>query len=146
VGEPGLYDQHVLSPRGRHVTVVRGDADANNWDLWDADLAIGIFSRLTTHAASDDDPAWSPDERALAFSSERTGQYSVFVKDLVSGKEEQLHTVDGPVVVDEWTPDGSYVIVRTLGKAVYALPMSGDLKLRCIVRYMPSGLDRRRVH
>ena len=29
LGEPGPYDQLVLSPRGRHATVVRGDAQGN---------------------------------------------------------------------------------------------------------------------
>ena len=74
LGEPGPYDQVVLSPRGRHATVVRGDAEGNGWDLWDVDLASGIFSRLTTDPADDTDPSWSPDERSLAFISWRTGR------------------------------------------------------------------------
>ena len=46
VGEPGPYQQVVLSPRGRHAIVVRGDTETG--DLWDANLATGVFSRLTT--------------------------------------------------------------------------------------------------
>ena len=38
LGEPGPYDQVVLSPRGRHATVVRGDAAGNTVDFWDVDL------------------------------------------------------------------------------------------------------------
>ena len=47
LGKPEPYQQLVLSPRGRHATVVRVDAQGNG-DLWDVDLASGIFSRLTT--------------------------------------------------------------------------------------------------
>ena len=80
VGDPGPYDQLVLSPRGRRATVVRLDADGNS-DLWDVDLANGIFSRLTTHPAIDTDPSWAPDERTLAFTSFRAGRAAIFTKD-----------------------------------------------------------------
>ena len=73
LGEPAPYGQVVLSPRGRCATVVRFDAQGTHGDLWDIDLASGIFSRLTTDPADDVDPSWSPDERALAFGLERTG-------------------------------------------------------------------------
>ncbi len=59
VGEPGPYYELVLSPRGRHATVVRTDTQGNG-DLWDADLATGIFSRLTTHPANDSRSVMGP--------------------------------------------------------------------------------------
>jgi Tol biopolymer transport system component len=125
LGEPRQYEQLVLSPRGRHATVVQGNIP-DNWDLWDADLATGIFSRLTTAAGQDTDPSWSPDERALAFSSKRGGRLRPFVKDLVTGKEQPLVEFDEELVVDQWTPDGRFVVARTVGKAVYAVPVAGD--------------------
>ncbi len=126
LGDPAPYGQVVLSPRGRRATVVRFDAQGDHGDLWDIDLASGIFSRLTTDPADDVDPSWSPDERALAFVSERTGRQALFVKDVVSGREEPLGTFGEPAVIDEWTRDGRFIIFRTLGKAVYAMPLSGD--------------------
>jgi eukaryotic-like serine/threonine-protein kinase len=126
VGDPGPYDQLVLSPRGHHATVVRGDAQGEHWDLWDADLERGIFSRLTTHPADDSDPSWSPDERQLAFTSLREGRAKVFVKDLATGTEKLLFSFAEPVVVDQWTPNGQFVIFRTYGKAAYALPIGDD--------------------
>ena len=65
LGDAGPYDQVVLSPRGRRATLVRLDTK----DLWDVNLATGIFSRFTTDPAFDTDPSWAPDERALAFTS-----------------------------------------------------------------------------
>jgi Tol biopolymer transport system component len=103
-------------------------------DLWDADLATGIFSRLTTDPAHDTDPAWAPDEHALAFMSTRTGRPSVFLKDLVSGKEDALASLnDEWLTVDQWTPDGRYVILRTYGKAVYAMRPGDDRTPRMLV-------------
>ena len=125
VGPPAPYEQLVLSPGGRRAAVVRTDAQSNT-DLWAVDLTTGISTRLTLHAARDDDPSWSPDEQALAFTSRRTGRAAVFVKDLPSGQESPLFAFDKAVVVDQWTPDGRFVIFRTQGKEVYAMPLSGD--------------------
>jgi len=132
LGKSEPYDQLVLSPRGRHATVARYDAQ-NKWDLWDVDLASGIFSRLTIDPADDSDPSWAPDERALAFTSSRTGRPAVFVKDLTSGKEDLLFPFDEPAVVDQWTPDGRFIIFRNYGKAVYAIPLSGEHTPRMLV-------------
>ena len=57
----------------------------------------------------------------------------MFVKDLVSGKEDPLVAFDEPVVLDQWTPDGRFVIFRTFGKAVYAVPLSGERTPRMLV-------------
>ena len=114
-----------MSPHGRHATVVRLDVRRHG-DLWDWDLTSGIFTRLTTDPTHDSDPSWSPDERALAFTSDRAGRTAMFLKDSVTGKEEPLVAFDEDVAIDQWTPDGRFVIFRTFGKAVYAMPLDGD--------------------
>jgi Tol biopolymer transport system component len=125
VGEPGPYLQLVLSPHGRHGTVVKV-GNGLDLDLWDMNLETGILSRLTTNPANDTDPWWSPDERTLAFTSWRdAGRAGVFKKDLTSGREEPLVKFGEPVTLDQWTPDGQFIIFRTFGKAVYAMPLSG---------------------
>ncbi len=132
LGEPGPYQKVVLSPRGRRAAVVRVDAQLNG-DLWDVDLTSGMFSRLTSDPGDDSDPSWSPDERAIAFTSTRTGVKTIFKKDLVSGKEEPLVPFDQPAALDQWTPDGRFVIFRNHGKEVYAMPLAGDRTVRMLV-------------
>jgi eukaryotic-like serine/threonine-protein kinase len=125
VGEPGPYHQLVVSQRGRRAIVVRGDIEGGG-DLWEANLSTGVFSRLTTHSALDTDPSLSPDERALAFTSFRNDRAAVFVKDLVGGTESPLIRLDEHVMLDQWTPDGRFVVFRAHGNAVYAASLSGD--------------------
>jgi Tol biopolymer transport system component len=132
LGKSEPYRQLVLSPRGRHATVVRLDPQGNG-DLWDVDLASGIFSRLTTDPAHDADPSWAPDERALAFTSFRTGRAAVFVKDVTTGNEKPLVPFHQDVALDQWTPDGRFIIFRTFGKAVYAMPLNGERTPRLLV-------------
>jgi eukaryotic-like serine/threonine-protein kinase len=145
LGNPGPYQSVVLSPRDRYATVVRGDERLESWDLWNADLTSGIFSRLTTHPALDSDPAWSPDERTLAFCSTRLGRAALFLKDLASGTEEPLGAFDEPLVLDQWTPDGRFLIARTFGGAVYAVPLDGDRKPRMLVDNASYNHDELRV-
>jgi len=130
IGPPGLNRQIALSPSGRRVAIQRGDASsatgAVSSDIWMMDLATNVLSRLTNDPALDSDPSWSPDERKLAFTTNRTGRRAVFVKDLATGQETLLFDFPTGVVIDDWTPDGRFVVFRAPGpRAIYALPMTG---------------------
>ena len=136
VGDPGPYRQIVLSPSGRRVAIQEGNPGfyvEPDGDLWLMDLATGVHSRLTNDPAFDADPSWSPDERALAFTSARTGRSALFHKDLITGAESQLAEIPERVGVDEWTPDGRFVIFRDFGGSVRALPMTGERIPRLLV-------------
>lgn len=132
VGAPGPYDQLSLSPSGRRVAIQRQDPESANIDLWLLELGTGVFSRLTLDPRADIDPAWSPDERSIVFSAFRSGKFTPFLKDLVTGKEERLVDFAEDAVVDDWSPDGRFVILRTFGRAVYAVPMTGERKVRML--------------
>jgi Tol biopolymer transport system component len=135
LGEPAQYRQVVLSMHERRATVVRPLTQGieGNWDLWDVDLTTGILSRMTTDPALDSDPSWSPDERHLAFTSRRAGPMGVFLKDVVSGAEEPLVAWKEPVMVDQWTPDGRFIIFRNSGRGVWAVPVAGDRTPRMLI-------------
>ena len=128
LGEPGQYQQVVLSPRGRRATVVRPDTqDARgNMDLWDVDLDDW---HLVT---ADDRPGpetltrrGHPTSAAWRSPPSRAGPLGVFVKDVNSGAEEPLVVWKEPVMVDQWTPDGQFIIFRNAGQAVWAVPVDG---------------------
>ena len=101
-------------------------------DVWDLDIESGILSRLTSDPNTDSSAAWSPDEQQLAFTSNRTGPSSIFIKGLATSDEVLLHEATEGMVVDGWTPDGKAVLARTLGRAVFVIPVEGDRRPRMI--------------
>jgi eukaryotic-like serine/threonine-protein kinase len=133
-GAPGPYRQIALSPSGRRVAMQRGESasQGTSADIWVMDLATGVLSRVTNDPAFDGDPSWSPDERSLAFTTTRTGRAAGFRKELSTGIEAPLTNHPERLVIDEWTPDGRFVILRTGASEIYALPMTGDRKLRLL--------------
>jgi len=146
-GTPAQYQQVELSPSGRQAAVQRVDPETGNPDIWVVELATGVSARLTLDPAMDGDPAWSPDERNLAFTSFRSGKGAAYLWDFVTGKEQPLldfsaqataagrqsltpslapaRIPDG-IAVDGWTADGQWLVVRTFGRAVYGVPMVGE--------------------
>jgi Tol biopolymer transport system component len=132
VSDADRYAYISLSPSGRKVAIQRRE---DNSDLWLLDLTTEVLSKLTTDPARDADPVWSPDERQLVFTSNRLGRNTLFLKDLISGKEEPLLT-DPPAPgasVDDWSSDGRLVIFRRgFGEAIYSLAMEGERKPQLI--------------
>jgi Tol biopolymer transport system component len=125
----------ALSPSGRRVALQRGEAFTTvvGTDIWMIDLMTGVLSRITSDPGFEGDPSWSPDERSLAFTTRRTGRLSLFKKDLSTGNEAPLAELAFDATLDEWTPDGRFIMFRNLGRAIQALPMVGERKPRIIV-------------
>jgi tricorn protease len=75
-------------------------------DLWRVGLNGGVAQRLTTHAAEESRPAFSPDGKTLAFSASYEGPTEVYTLPLEGGIPVR-QTFDGATsLVVGWTPDG----------------------------------------
>jgi dipeptidyl aminopeptidase/acylaminoacyl peptidase len=99
-------------------------------DVWVTDLDAGTTQRITTDARDNNDPQWSPDGQALAYSA-LAGR---------SGKDVVVQALDGttraPAPLDEsddwpsdWTPDGSAVLFTRSGEGgnqdIWVRPAAG---------------------
>jgi len=82
-------------------------------DIWVANEDGSNPQRITVHKARDIYPRFSPDGKWIAFSSNRYGNYDVFVVPAAGGAAKQLtwHSANDTVV--GWTPDSKRVIFQS---------------------------------
>jgi Tol biopolymer transport system component len=135
VGEPGSLGRLELSPDGAPLAYVAEELQSKNADIWVMDLARGVRTRFTFDPALDEFPVWSPDGSRIAFTSNRKGQFDLYVKNASgSGSEELLYESDGEKAPTDWSRDGRFIVFTFLdprGKTnfdIWVLPLFGDRK------------------
>jgi eukaryotic-like serine/threonine-protein kinase len=120
-----------ISLNANEKQLVAAGEDENTVEvLWFVDLERGTLTRLTTSHASDYGPVWSPDDKRVAFASNRTGIYDLYVKDPLGGGEDQL-MVSSPHSKhpSSWSSDGRLMVYDEddpkTGLDIWILPFDG---------------------
>src|SRR5688500_11992978 len=87
---------------------IHGNAVAFTYasDIWIADRTGGNARRLTSHAANEFFPKFSPDGKWIAFTGSYDGNPDVYVMPAEGGEPKRLTYEPRPDVVGGWTPDG----------------------------------------
>jgi serine/threonine protein kinase/sugar lactone lactonase YvrE len=114
----------VSGPSGR-LAYSRTIIDENIWTSSHGETKPVVLSTLR-----DFNPRLSPDGTRLAFVSDRTGGWEIFLSDSAGGRLVQL-TSFGNVVADgiRWSPDGGEVAFSVLqagNRDIYTLPVEGS--------------------
>lgn len=94
--EPSVSEYHI--------------AFAHGGDLWVAPRDGGLARRLTSTAAVESDPHFSPDGARIAFTSNRAGVAAVYVVDAEGGEPTRLTWYPASSAARGWTPDGARVL------------------------------------
>ncbi|MEE2775584.1 MAG: PDZ domain-containing protein [Acidobacteriota bacterium] len=85
-------------------------AFAHGADLWIVERTGGLAQRLTSTPAVETGPAFSPDGRQIAFTSNRSGVPSVYVVSVEGGTPKRLTWYPSSSRVRGWTPDGGRIL------------------------------------
>jgi tricorn protease len=88
-------------------------------DIWVANEDGSNPQRLTVHKARDVYPRFSPDGKWIAFSSDRYGNYDVFVIPATGGSPRQLTFHSAGDLVVGWSPDSKRVLFQSSRGLMY---------------------------
>jgi dipeptidyl aminopeptidase/acylaminoacyl peptidase len=155
-----------LSPDGRWaalaVTAPDVKQDTLPSDIWLVPTAGGEARRLTTHAASDANPVWSPDGQWIAFESKRDDDENtqVYVISTAGGEARRLTNMPTGASVAKWFPDSkrlafvsrvwtdlsSWEDMATRQKERKDSKVSARVWDAARVRYWDRWLDEREAH
>jgi dipeptidyl aminopeptidase/acylaminoacyl peptidase len=104
------------------------------------ELATGETQVLTFGPNCDRMPKFSPDGRWVAFLSDRhnTGDFQLYILDLVGGGALNTPRVNGWVEYFHWSPDGQRVLLGVAGHGADVASGQGAISSRRIAEDLPS--------
>jgi len=112
-----LISSAVISHDGSQVAyvVTKLDGPKNTYlrNIWIADVAGGRTWQLT-RGDSDGDPAWSPDDKWLAFDSGRDEKGQIYRIALAGGEAQRLTTLSTGAFGPIWSHDGSHILFSSV--------------------------------
>jgi tricorn protease len=120
---PSDYVQFVDVANDGKSVVVSARGDSFLLSLEEKDVSARNLSR--TPGTREKFPRISPDGKSLAYVSDRTGEYQVYVQDLSSGAETQLtDSLDRTVYQLRWSPDGKRLLFGNKEFAIFTLDVA----------------------
>ncbi len=110
IGSPQFGNRFPeLSPHDQRVAV--STLEGGNRDVWIWEVSRGVKNRLTFSEATERAAVWSPTGAELAFMSNRTGNYNIFLRK-ADGSDEPRPLAAGPhnEFATDWSQDGRYLV------------------------------------
>ena len=104
------------------------------------------LSRLTYDPGLQSEPTWSPDGKMIAYSSNRSGNFDLWVQPVGEGNPVQVTTSQAHDWQPDWSPDGARLVFRSErdGGGVFVVPALGGAERKiagfgCRPRWSPDG-------
>ncbi len=116
---------------------IHQNGHARLW-LWPMGLANPI--PITDGSADDRDPAFRPDGGAIAFSSERGGNWDLYVLDLSTGQVENLTNSPEFEGHPSWSPDSRQIVYEHYTNGHFGINIR-RVEDRSLMWQGPSGMD-----
>ena len=82
---------------------------------------------MTFDAGLQSEPAWSPDGRFIAYSSDKSGNFDIWVQPVGGGDAVQVTKSPAHDWQPDWSPDGNQIVFRSEreGGGLFVVPALG---------------------
>ena len=117
LAQTGNQDYPDISPDGRllaytssYTISLRKGAVQVIQQLWVMNLVTGMARQILLSDAQDTHPDWSPSGEELAFASDRTGQFEIWVVKADGTGLRQVTSGPGAKTWPAWSPDGKWIM------------------------------------
>ena len=84
--------------------------------LYRVDVETGEREQITSHAETNGGARFAPDGRAIAYASDRNGEFAIWLHDLDSRSETRLTNDDSRQTLPDWSPDGKRMVFQSHGE------------------------------
>ena len=90
------------------------------------------LSRVTFEDGLQAQPTWSPDGRFIAYTSDQTGNFDIWVQPIAGGRAVQITTDPAADWQPSWSPDGNTLAFRSErdGGGIFVVPALGGRERR----------------
>lgn len=110
-----------------HCGTNPGETATGEYELYIVN-ADGTFLRRLGTAPNTASPAFSPDGQQIAFASDRSGGWEIYVMSAEGGEETRITTSPGDDVDPTWSPDGARIAFRSSrnGGGIFTMKADGS--------------------
>lgn len=119
------------SPDGKTITLSASPDEGSPDDIYLIsvdDVLKGLpvsFTNLTNDQYKNIFPTWSPKGDKIAFSSNREGDYDIYIMNPDGSDQVKLTSSDGHYLRPKWSPDNQWIAYESIGK-LYIVNRDGN--------------------
>lgn len=120
-----------ISPDGTSIAANWSESGSGTIDIWQYEVARGVWTRFTFGQGNEFTPIWSPDGRSVVYVSVEDFRHWNLIQQASSGgaSEKVLLKSSKLIYPDDWSPDGRFISYSVTNKAnssdIWILPVSG---------------------
>lgn len=102
-----------LSPDGKWIiyTVATPSIADNKLtrDIWASSIDGKMAKQITEDEGNEMSPVFSPNGKQIAYISDKSGSYQIYIQDFPMGKPKQLTNLEEGISNIMWSPDGKFI-------------------------------------